>query len=421
MTVPGESRGGRTFGQWFAAFWFVAGFPLSLSSPGATVAMAMAAAYGLVVWRRGTPLPHDLRRIGKITLPACLGLFLVDMLNGGSVMGNLTTLVDYLPVLLIPLLAFGYRLSGVSVGTIDRVLMATVALAVAMSVFQLVWHGVPRPGGYNLNPIPYAFVVMVWGTFLLARGLGELEGRAAAAANLAAFAALAPIVLSGSRAVWVCTAASYGIVALRWIVGRRSVVAPAAALLGVAVVVLVSSWSPMVQTRIAHFWMEADAIAEAGSFGSDGSIGRRVAMITGGWLAFVDKPILGNGLAESMQAVIAHNGPNGPDLSIHTHIHNDYVAHMVAYGIFGLLFLAVYFWLLLRLAASSRLESYAWAGRATAAALALYMIADIGFNMDPMTGAMAIVAGLLLCFPRPAEADAAEALEGRGETRRGPI
>lgn len=398
--MPSEgNRSPRSFGPRFAAFWFVAGFPLSFASPGATVAIAMVAAYGLYEWARGTPMPDDLRRIGKVAALAWAGLVIVDTVNGGSAWDNLKTAVDYLPVLIIPPLALGFRLSGISVEAVDRVLMATIALAVAMSCVQWLWFGIDRPGGLNLNTIPYAFVVLLWGTFLLARGLGELRGKRAAAALLGALAALVPIVLSGSRAVWICTLAAYAIIGLRWFAAERKTMAMALVAAGVVAVLVLSSFSTMVQARVTHFWSEAQAVAEAGYIGTDGSIGRRVAMIRGGWLAFLDKPFLGSGLAESMQAVIDHSSSNGPDLSVHTHIHNDYIAHMVAYGVGGLVFLAVYFWLVIRMASYSRLPSYRWAGKAIAAALALYMVADVGFNMDPMTGAAALVAGLLLCFP----------------------
>ena len=119
-------------------------------------------------------------------------------------------------------------------------------------------------------------------------------------------------------------------------------------------------------------------------------------MALGGWYAFLEKPILGYGLNERMAAVIAHARPDGPDLSYYAHMHNDYITHLVAYGIFGGIFLAVYMGLLVWVAANAKPASYRWFGYTLAVILAIYMTAEVAFNMDPVSGPMAVFMALLL-------------------------
>jgi O-antigen ligase len=397
MTTPdyGASSAVReNRGALFPAFWTAAAFPLSLSSPGATVAIGMLAAFGLYSWARSGALPADLRIPGAIALAAWLMLILVDVANGGG-KGNLTTLVDYLPLAILAPLAYGFRLAGPRFALIERAMQATVLLAVASSLFQALWLGVARPGGLNLNPIPYAFVVLLWGTFLLSSGLEA--GRKGALSVAIALSASIPILLSGSKMVWACTFIAYGAVTISWAAaGRRLKMLVPAAALAVAVLFL-AGLSDMAARRLIGFQAEIEEFLATGMSSGD-SLGNRLEMIRSGLMAFLDSPVLGHGLTESMRAALAFRDPNGPDISVHTHIHNDYIVHLVSFGVFGLVFLGIYFWLLVRLSLDCSMASCRRAGLAITVALSLYILADIAFNMDPMSSAMAIVAGLLLAF-----------------------
>ncbi|MCB1466840.1 MAG: hypothetical protein KDK08_06795, partial [Rhizobiaceae bacterium] len=198
------------------ARWVVlAAFPLSLTSPGATVVMALAAICGMFLWRRAGELPKDIARSGIIAAVCYLLVLIVDVVNGGSVATNLLqTGVNYLPLLALAPLAYAIRMSGVTAIQIDRSLQVTVLIAVAISIFGFV-TGEPRPGGINLNPIPYGFAILLSSSLLLWRGLGA--GRGGLLSLAIAILALLPILLTGSKIVWVCAIASYAIAFGYWV------------------------------------------------------------------------------------------------------------------------------------------------------------------------------------------------------------
>ena len=375
------------------ARWAVlAAFPISLTSPGATVVMALAAICGLLLWRRAGELPRDIARVGAVAA-ACYSLvFIIDLANGGGAAVNLLqTGVNYLPVLALAPLAIAIRLSGVTAGQIDRSLQLTILIALAISIFGFV-TGEPRPGGVNLNPIPYGFAILLSSSLLLWRGL-EVGLRGFPSVALALLALL-PILLTGSKIVWACAIAAYSIAFAHWIISNRRWVTAIPVVL-VAASGAAIAYHAFAKSRLDYLWLELQEFADNG-ISMGGSFGRRAEMAIGGWNAFLERPILGYGLEERMAAVFAHARPGGPDLTIHNHMHNDYVTHLVAYGIFGGIFLAVYFGLLLWLAANARPASYKWFGYTLALMLAIYMTAEVAFNMDPVSGPMAVFLALLL-------------------------
>ena len=65
-------------------------------------------------------------------------------------------------------------------------------------------------------------------------------------------------------------------------------------------------------------------------------------------------------------------------------------------GIFGGIFLVAYVGLLVWVAANAKPASYRWFGYTLAVILAIYMTAEVAFNMDPVSGPMAVFMALLL-------------------------
>ena len=375
------------------AYWAVlAAFPISLTSPGATVAMAVSALCGLWLWKQVGRLPRDIVIGGRVAGGIYVLLVVVDLANGsGAAVNLLQTGVNYLPVLALAPLAFAIRLSGVTADQIDRSLQLTMLIALAISIFGFV-TGEPRPGGVNLNPIPYGFAILLSSSLLLWRGL-EAGKRGFLSLALAVLALL-PILLTGSKIVWACAIAGYSIAFTHWIISNRNWVA-------VIPVVLVAAggaaiaYQAFAKSRLDYLWLELQEFADNG-ISMGGSFGRRAEMAIGGWNAFLERPLLGYGLDEKMAVVFAHARPGGPDLTIHNHMHNDYVTHLVAYGIFGGIFLAVYMGLLVWMAANAKPASYRWFGYTLALMLAIYMTAEVAFNMDPVSGPMAVLLALLL-------------------------
>lgn len=76
---------------------------------------------------------------------------------------------------------------------------------------------------------------------------------------------------------------------------------------------------------------------------ADASINERVGMYQAGWQAFLQHPFAGYGYTERFSAAAPYLPPN---LNLHyTHLHNDFITHMVAAGLPGLLVFLAYLFL----------------------------------------------------------------------------
>src|SRR5690606_25028933 len=107
-----------------------------------------------------------------LAMCACFVLLIVvDIANGGGAKSLLSTVFGYVPLVLIAPFAYALRRLDITATTVDRVIAGTIALACAGSAVQLGAFGIMRPGGLNLNAIPFGVVVAVWGVFQFARGL----------------------------------------------------------------------------------------------------------------------------------------------------------------------------------------------------------------------------------------------------------
>jgi O-antigen ligase len=370
----------------------LAAIPLSLTSPGATVAMAVAALAGLWLWRREGALPAGMAAVGR----ACLALYALvlgaDLLNGGGLANLATTGVNYLPVLAIVPVAVALRRSALTAAELGLAMRATILIAAVSSAVQFWGFGVPRPGGLNLNSIPFALMVLVWGLFQLA----ESRGRIWSVPGAFALLALVPIVLSGSKNVFLCTVVGFlAVAAVQYRATRdRRILAVSlgAVALGAAAVAV----SPMAD-RVAYF-VYAFGELLGGTMPDHESLGQRAIAYAGSLEMFAARPLLGYGFAEHVALLKAHIGAAGTKLETLGHLHSDYLTHMVAYGIAGLAFLAGILGLALRLAAGAATLALQGFGFGFAAVLAAYMVFEIAFNMDPVSGPVALVLGVMLAW-----------------------
>ncbi|MBO6538863.1 MAG: O-antigen ligase family protein [Rhizobiaceae bacterium] len=386
-----KARPARSWPARIAHWAVLAAFPLSLTSPGTTVVMALAAICGLVMWWRAGELPRDIAVDGSMAAGCYLLLLSVDLINGGGTNNLLGTGVNYLPVLALAPLSFAIRSSGISMEAIDRALQATILIALAISVFSFI-DGEQRPGGLNLNPIPYGLAVLLSASLLLWRAL---EGRPIDGKSVAiSVSATIPILLTGSKIVWACALVAYAGTYGHWIATQRRWKPAVSVLIGGLAGIAVG-YHFFARSRFEPLWVEIAEFTDRG-VSQGGTFGRRAEMAVSGWRAFLDQPIFGYGLHERMEAVLAHSTPGGPDLSIHNHLHNDYITHLVSYGIFGAIFLAAYWLLLVRQAAFAPHPAYRRFGYTVAVILLIYMSAEVAFNMDPVSGPMAVIFALLL-------------------------
>ncbi|MEX0956182.1 MAG: O-antigen ligase family protein [Rhizobiaceae bacterium] len=396
---PGFSRAAR----WVA----IAAIPASLFSPGATVAMALVALYGVIIWARGTRFPARIAWAGRFTVLLYLAIVIIDLINGGGLVNLTSTGINYLHLVAVAPFALALRETGLDHRTFDRAMQVTVLIALAAALVQFFAFNVVRPGGLFLNPIPYGFVLSLWSVFLLSRGLEQ--GRDGAVSIGVALLAVIPVLLTESKIAWACMILGYAIVAMWWAVahGRwKTLIATVAA----ALPLLYLAFHFFAYRRLEQFVAELELFFESGTVTAE-SFGWRYELATSGLRAFMEKPLFGYGLAEQMAAVFAHTSDNGPDVTFLSHLHNGYVTHLVAFGLAGLLFVVAFMVLLVLLSARCSDIGARRAGIAMTIMLALYMMVEIAFNMDPISGAVTIVMGLLLL--RPASGD------GHPETRTG--
>jgi O-antigen ligase len=367
----------------------VLGFPASLTSPGATISMGLVALYGVALVREGR-LPDDLRRAHQYMLVCYLLVVGVDMVNGGGLLSLAATAINYLPLLALAPYAHVLRKLALDRQVYDRAIQATLAIAVTIPAIRIGLFGEYRPGGINLAPIGYGFVVSLWTVYMFSRALEQRQG--AAVSHIATLAGFISVLMTQSKIGIACVVLGCVLTAGLWARENGRWRELVIGLIGGGALVGMGGYVT-VYPRFAALWYELRHYIETGSIIRE-SFGARFEQISEGWAAFMDRPILGHGFAERMDAVSRHSGIL--DVTALSYLHNDYFTHLVSFGIFGLAFMLAYFVLVLVLVRKSADPANRRASIALVFMLALYAGADVVFNMDPITGAVTIALGMTL-------------------------
>lgn len=399
MSLPGKPasqpktslhRSDRAFGM-----LLLVGIPGSIFTAAATVPMALVALRAIWMRLSGHRADVDIVRLLYVFGACYLALLAADLLNGGGIENFQFTAVNYLPLLGAVGAAFAIRRSGLGDGAVLAALVAAVWLAACISLFRSLVLDVARPGGLYMNPIPFGLVMSMWGMLLLSFALRAGRHRWALLASAAV--AVVPVVLTESKIAWLAATAGYGVVVLHWSFEHREW-----RKLGLALVtmVLISAvaYATVGHKRFERFFSEIAAFIETGDR-SRASFGHRAVLAEIGILAFLDGPLLGHGFSEHVDAAFAKLGPDDPDVTHLTHLHNDYVTHLAAYGYVGLVFLLVFFATLFWIARRAADPPRRGAGYALIAMAGLYMAGEIFLNIEPVTGPFAIVLAVLLMRP----------------------
>ena len=358
--------------------------------------MALVALFGILSLRRDAQISADIAQAGRVTIVFYLALIIVDLVNGGGLVNLQSTGFNYLHLVAVAPFALALRRTGLDLLAFDRAMQVTVLIAFAAAVVQFFFFNVVRPGGLFLNPIPYGFVVALWGVFLLSRGLEQ--GRDGAFSIAVGIAAFVPVLLTESKIAWGCMILGYMITAVWWaVVNRRWKTIAGAVATAVPLSYLV--FELFAFRRLELFLDELRTFLADGTVSAQ-SFGWRYELATSGLRAFWEKPAVGYGLSEHMTAIFAHPSTNGPDITLLPHAHNDYVTHLVSFGVTGLAFVVAFLifagWLAHHCADAGARR----AGFAMTAMLALYMGFEVAFNMDPISGPVTVVFGILLLKTR---------------------
>ncbi|MBO6719033.1 MAG: O-antigen ligase family protein [Rhizobiaceae bacterium] len=374
-------------------FWIaLAGFPGALTSPGGTVSTALVALYGMYLMIRDRDVPDDIRSIHRYMFVCYVLVVGADIVNGGG-LRNHYSISSYLTLLLLAPYAYALRRLAFTPWLVDRILLFILMFAIGVSAFQFFVLGVARPGGFQVSPVGYGMVIAMLATLLLSRALEFGDGHRLA--FLVSAAAFFPVLISGSKIAIICIVVGYAFVSIAWAAENRRWRTLAAAMAVFLPIFSVAFYYTAyyrlyaLYYEVSYFFINKTVINE--------SFGHRAKQIYAGWQAFLEKPIFGHGLADRMDAIRVYEDAATASAP---YIHNEYVTHMVAFGICGLAFLVLYLaflWLLVRGATE---VSYRRAGMALVLVLAVYLNADVAFSMDPMSAIVTIVFGIILCAPR---------------------
>jgi O-antigen ligase len=205
------------------------------------------------------------------------------------------------------------------------------------------------------------------------------------------------VLLTESKIAWACMLLGYAVVFLWWAVAHRRW-KMLAAVVAASLPLLYLAFHFIAYRRLDLFLVELDLFLDDGTLTAD-SFGWRYELATSGLRAFWENPLLGYGLVERMSVVMLHASPGGPDISFLAHLHNDYVTHLVAYGLPGILFVAAFLLFAYYLAARCPDAGIRRAGVAMALLLALYMVFEVAFNMDAISGPVTVAIGILMLKP----------------------
>lgn len=374
-----------------------AGVAASLLPGGVTICFYLVAAYGFASWLAGAELDAELRHTGFILAGCYAALLLIDLVNGGSPAELLRPATNYFVLLALPSFAIGLRVLRLDIRILERVAIGVVIFAACWSLYQIRITTTSQAWGVKLGPAIFGMTVLTWSTFLFSRALAArpFDWRRGGAAAIG----LIPILLAGSRIDWACSVLVIVVLVALWTRSGHRWRSVTIALLVLAVVAIVAYQSPWTHNRVALFVSDIQGFADSGDT-TGVSFGLRYEMAVSGLRAFLDHPWLGYGLSHVKQAALAHREPDFSDFSFMPHLHNDYVTHLVAFGVLGVVFiftvLGLIFWSAWR-AADPGLRRF---GVALTLALPVFMTVEIVFNQDPMYGLVFFVFGLLLLPPR---------------------
>jgi O-antigen ligase len=368
-------------------------------------AIYIVALIGLVAVLRGAKIRPDVLMLGAVLAVWYFVLFAFEVVHGGPFHdvypwgGNFLT--DYFPLLALPFFVTGLQEVKADYRIFERVIMATIVFSVAVALYQFLVQGVGRPNGLSRNPIPFALVMTTWGLFLLARGLRsppKIEWLPVGVALLA----LIPVLLSGSKNVWFCAGVGYLALVLLWATARqRAYIVGALAVAAVPAAWLIWQVETIRLRLIENFTDLADYVSSGDTSG--GSFGLRVGTIVSGFLAFLDRPLQGYGLAQGKAAAIEHLPAGFASISHLNHLHNEYITHLVAFGILGGVFIVMFFALFILGALRREPRDIRQFGVTAGALFLIYMAADVVFTLPEVYGLVFFVLGLVLMASPRAE------------------
>jgi O-antigen ligase len=372
-------------------------FLLAYTASGTTLAHLFLTLVG--IWAlRTRPADPAITRIGLWFIGLYVLVVAVDFANGDIGESIETTVAAYLPLLgILPAAAVMAR-AEVPGPSLDRVLAGTIVVGAVLNGILFLQADFPRAGGLGISPIVFGFAILSWAMLALARALEDWPRRAWLFGPVVL--SFLPMALTGTRMVVICALIGFGVILLHWVIrGRRwALILP----FGAVLIALVAVAGYAFRFRWQVLKNHAQIFIETGEL-VPGSFGARVEMLRLGIDAFRDAPLIGHGRSNQIAAALEQATPGSVDLSHQNTLHNDYLVHMVSFGVFGLVFMLAFLGLLVWIARGIADPALRGFGYAWTAMLAVFMLTNIAFNSGPMSGMVCFVAALLLAVrARPA-------------------
>lgn len=368
----------------------VIAIPASVFAVGATAVLAGLALFGAyrAVSHGARPLPLSL------AFPAAwVVLVVADMLNGAALESAGYTGLAYLPIALVPLCAIAIRELAPTRSDVILASMAFLAIIAANSAWQSL-TGVTRPGGFGYGSLTLGLITLWWGVFAVSAVLAIRHGYALVWIPLAL--ALYVLLVVESKIALIMAAVAFSIV----LAGQLRAVAWRWKLLGLAgisalvVAYLNSRPGEYLVERMGRAFAALSDLASL-QIPTDRSVGLRLEMVDAGLRAFTERPLFGHGGGRQLEVAVAAARPDAPYFGDLATLHNDYLMHLVGYGLPGLAALLA---LLLALFLASMHIAENWirrAGLAVLVATVLFMGVDIVLDYGPSSGPFAYLAAFL--------------------------
>lgn len=353
---------------------------------------------GLFAAFRGATLSPRLASISLVLAAAYALMLLVEVINGDlsrfPVPGDAHFFLGNLILLAFPFFVLGMRASGATVDGFARVVAVCLAVAAAWSLWQYFGLRISRVSGFNRqNTITFAVAAALWGLFL---GTRAIRDRRLDLPWLGfSLLALIPVLLSGTRLAWIGLAASAVVAGAWWAIAWRRWRALLVGAIAAAVLIVGALQLPTVQERISAGSSEIGDIVDQGNLEAT-SIGLRYAATLSGLRAFLDSPIIGYGLADVRVAALTHRPDSLVDFSELWHLHNQYVHHMVAFGITGLVFLLALLLMFPYAGLGAADRGMRMFSVSAALFLAIFMMGGIVFGRSPIYGLLFQTLGIVL-------------------------
>ncbi|KQN69710.1 MULTISPECIES: O-antigen ligase family protein [unclassified Devosia] len=273
------------------------------------------------------------RPVVWMPLLALLLIAIAYVIGSGSVDG-LIGLAYFAPVIgIYPLVAAGEEPGFEAVDLAGVLGLAGVAGAALMAAVEVMETGTSRAGNSVANPIHFADVALIVG-FLACAGMLRPAGRWRYVYLLAPVLASVAVVLSGSRGPMVAIAIM-GLVAGLVAVGTRLVSLKWAgiALVIVAVFCVIGAVAGVQQlSGVQRVLIDISEVMRVG-IPTDESTSIRLQMQLGGWRAFLEAPVFGQG---PLDFVSVANGLAEVPFGEAPHLHSDPADFAASAGIIGM-------------------------------------------------------------------------------------